>query len=85
MPFLRHTDLLVKNRPIFSTTFPPPLYFVFGAPVRGKTVRVKQRPSDQQKTRMMVLSGGKRILALFIQSTRVTDTQTDENAVAYTR
>jgi len=38
-PFPRYTDLLVKNRPIFSH----PL--VFGATVRGEAVGIEQPPS----------------------------------------
>ena len=50
-----------------------------GAPVMGEAVGVKQQPSCR-KTRMMGLSGGKRIstkrLAVLIQSTRVSHRHT---------
>jgi len=71
-------QLIGQNRPILST-------LVFGAPVRGEAVGVKQRPSVT-KTGMMGLSGGKRIstkcLAVLIQSTRVPHAQTE---MLYTR
>jgi len=80
-PFPRYANLLVKNHPIFS---PPSCIRHL---IRGEAVGVKQQPSVK-KTRMMRLSGGKRIstkcLAVLIQTMRVTRRHTDGNAVANT-
>ena len=84
-PFQRYsnTNLLVKNRPIFS---PPSIQH----PIRGETIGVQQPPPPQwRKTRMMGLSGGKRILtkhlAVLIQSTRVTHRQMEKCCCIYLR
>jgi len=73
LSFPRYSHILVENR--YS--------LVFGAPVTGEAVRIKQQPlvTKNGNDGLMDLSDSERISmicsAILMQSTRVTDGQTD--------
>jgi len=73
---ISHCFLDIPTYCPFSHHLPP----LFGTPIRGEDVGVKQRPLVM-KSRMMGLSRGKRIstkhLAVLIESTRMTDRETE--------